>query len=115
VRYTFNLYNARLSHVLSTGKEQLQGLDRQAECARDLPPDKNTPAVEQDRDFIIPLADNVPLGQSCEQDDKDVATSEDFYVISCLSSSLDSKVKAYSYNNTAENNCKALRATVYNV
>jgi hypothetical protein len=64
---------------------------------------------------LLHHTNNVPLGQSCEQDVKDVATSKDFYVISCLSSSLDSKVKAYLYNNTAKNNYKALRATVYNV
>jgi hypothetical protein len=115
MRYTFNLYNARLSHVLSTGKEQFGGLDGQAECARDLPPDKNTPALEQNGDFIIPLADDVPLGQSCEQGVEDVATSEDFCTISCPSSDLDCEVEAYSYNDTAEINREAPRATVYDV
>jgi hypothetical protein len=84
MRYTFNLYNARLSHLLSTRKEQFQGLDGQAECARDLPPDKNTPVLEQNGDFIIPLADDVLLGQTCEQGVEDVATSEGFCTISSL-------------------------------
>ncbi|KAG9196912.1 hypothetical protein G6514_003046 [Epicoccum nigrum] len=74
----FNLYKARLSHVLSTEKEQCHGLERQTQCAQDLLPDTNALALEQKREFIVPLADKVPLEQSCESDVEDVATSEDF-------------------------------------
>jgi hypothetical protein len=111
----FNLYKARLSHVLSTEKEQCHGLERQTQCAQDLLPDTNALALEQKREFIVPLADEVPLEQSCESDVEDVATSEDFCTISCPSSDSDCEAEAYPHNDATESNCETPRATVYDV
>jgi hypothetical protein len=115
IQCTFNLYKARLSHVLSTEKEQCHGMEGQAQCAQDLPPDINALTLEQKGDFIVPTADEVPLEQSCEPDVEDVASSEDFCTISCPSSDSDCEVEAYPHNDATESNCETPRATLYDV
>lgn len=109
---TSDLYNIRLSQILSTKREQCQEVDNQDQRVRDASLDRNPPTLKQNGDFIVPSADEMPMEQSSVHEIKDDMMHEDFCTISCPSSGSDCGVEAYSHDNTARETFEMLTSAV---
>lgn len=109
---TSDLYNIRLSQILSTEREQCQEVDNQDQRVRDASLDRSPPTVKHNGDFIVPSADEMPMEQSSVPEIKDDMMHEDFGTISCPSSGSDCGVEAYSHDNTARETFEMLTSAV---
>lgn len=101
-RCTVNLYNTRLSQMLTTEKELCPRLHTKDQCVQNRQLNDSTVELEQNVVFHMTPGDKIPVEECDLQGVEDVATSEGFCTISCPPSEApDGEVEPCLYENNA--------------